>query len=124
MQAYRAYQMRAYFVGSIMFEQNTILSPTGVTLAHATNYFPHVTHSVNLDYAMAHLDYNREKMEKAQAKYGRDLTLSEPGYLGSVLLSCESDQMTVQDVIDEFDIEPLDRYFARAERFHKQHAEL
>ena len=38
----------------------------------------------------------------------------DPGHVGSVLLSCESADLTVMDIIKEFEIELLDDYFARA----------
>lgn len=114
MQAYWAYSCRAHFVGSVNNLPSAIISPSGETLAETTNYFHHVTHTVNLDCKLVHLDYNWEKITAAKEKYGRGFTMKDPGYLGSVLLTSELEDVTIEDIIEEFEIEVLDDYMERA----------
>ncbi len=83
-------------------------------LAHTTNYFDFVTHQVNLDCALVHLDYNWGKLARMKEQHGPKVTVFDPGYLGSVLITCEADEFTVDDLIAEFEVERLDDYFARA----------
>ncbi len=113
MQNYRAYQLRSFFVGSIMNLENTIISPVGEVLAKSTNYFGYVTHDVNMDFKVVHLDFNWGKIEKALYKYGGKIKMYDPGYLGSVLLTSETKEFTIDDIIDEYKIELLDDYFER-----------
>ncbi len=123
MQNYRAYQCRSYFVGSIMDIQNSVISPVGETLATSTNYFGYITHEINLDYKVIHLDYNWGKIRSAVAKYGSKVKMHDPGFLGAVLMTSETDEFTMDEIIDEFKIELLDDYFDRCLDYHKTHVE-
>jgi apolipoprotein N-acyltransferase len=123
MQNYRAYQLRSYFIGSIMNLENTIINPVGDVVARSTNYFGYITHSINLDYKVVHLDYNWGKIRNALTKYGSKVKMYDPGYLGSVLLTSETEEFTIDDIIQEFDIELLDDYFDRCLSYHAEHME-
>jgi len=115
MQRYWAYSCRAHFVGAIgnANAPSAVISPVGEILATTTNYFNHVTTTVNLDCEVCHLDYNGGKFRAAKEKYGAKLSITDPGFLGSVLLASESDEVTVDEVIAEFEIEKLNDYFPR-----------
>ncbi len=117
MQGYWAYSCRAHLVAAIGTTErapSAIVSPTGETVATTTNYFDHVTATVNLDCALVHLDYNRPGLVEMRYKYGAEVSVADPGYLGSVLVTSESDDRTVDDLVDEFDLELLDDYLKRS----------
>jgi predicted amidohydrolase len=114
MQGYWAYSCRAHLVTSIAGPPSTILSPVGNVLASTTNYFDFVTATVNLDCQVVHLDFNREKLRAMKATYGPRVSIYDPGYLGAVLIASESDEMTIDDLVEEFGIERLDDYWARS----------
>ncbi|HQH51653.1 MAG TPA: carbon-nitrogen hydrolase family protein [Candidatus Hydrogenedentes bacterium] len=114
MQAYWAYSCRAHFVGACSGLPSAILSPAGEILATTTNYFSCVTATVNLDCALIHLDYNWDKIRAMTDKYGPKVKLHDPGLLGAVLISSETTEFTISDMIKEFGIELLDDYFRRA----------
>ncbi|MBL4574682.1 MAG: carbon-nitrogen hydrolase family protein [Opitutaceae bacterium] len=115
MQRYWAYSCRAHFVGSIARNHgSSIISPVGEFIASTTNYFGHVTATVNLDCKVVHLDYNWERLRKMKAKYGSKVSMMDPGDLGSVLISSETDEFTIEDMIKEFELEPWDDYYDRA----------
>jgi hypothetical protein len=42
------------------------------------------------------------------------VTIKDPGFLGSVLITSEHETVSVDDMIAEFEIELLDDYMARA----------
>lgn len=117
MQPYWAYRCRAHFVGAVANLPSAIISPDGRTLATTTNYFPYVTCRVNLDCRLAHLDGNWLKLDAMKTKYGDQARFTDPGHLASVLISSESTAFTVDDLIAEFDIEPLDDYLRRSADF-------
>ena len=73
-----------------------------------------MTATVNLDYCQAHLDYNWEKLTALKAKYGPGVTITDPGYLGSVLITSETNAASAKAMAREFKIELLDDYFTRA----------
>jgi hypothetical protein len=115
MQNYWAYSCRSYFVGAIAGLPCTIVTPLGEVAAHSTNYYPFITTRVNLDYAVLHIDENGEHFLKIKQKYGSKVNIHDPGFLGCVLLTCESDDLKVKDIMDEFGLELMDDYFYRAE---------
>ncbi|NMB98171.1 MAG: carbon-nitrogen hydrolase family protein, partial [Clostridiaceae bacterium] len=81
MQNYWAYSCHCYFVSAFGYGESTIVSPVGETIARSTNYFSYFTKTINLDYAIAHLDYNWEKLRSMKNKYGPGVTIHDPGHL-------------------------------------------
>ena len=116
MQNYWAYTCRSFFIGCIMGQQNTIISPVGEVVARSTNYFSHITYSINLDYIVCHLDYNWHKLNEIKKKYGTKVNIFDPGYLGAVLVSSESEGFTAMDLVREFKLELIDEYFQRCRK--------
>jgi hypothetical protein len=116
MQGYWAYSCRSHFVGAIAGKgtRSEIYNPLGQVLASSTNYFDSTVARVNLDCALVHLDYNWQRLRKLKAKYGPKVKIIDPGCLGAVLISSEHETKGVDEMIDEFDIELLDDYFARS----------
>ncbi len=114
MQEYWAYSCRAHLVTAICGLPSRIISPVGEPIVSTTNYFDFITHAVNLDCKVAHLDFNGEKLRAMKDKYGPNVSIFDPGYLGSVLISSETDDVTSDELIAEFGIELLDDYMARS----------
>lgn len=113
-QAWWAYACRAHFVAAIAGKPSQIRNPQGDVLASSTNYHDFVTACINLDCQLAHLDGNRQRLVQLKKKYGLRVTIHDPGYLGSVLVSSEDGHLSAKEMIDEFEIELLDYYMARA----------
>ena len=114
MQQAWAYDCRSWFVGAVAGQDCRIINPVGSVVATSTNYFPYVTAKINLDYAVCHLDFNWDKFRAAKAKYGSKVGFFDPGKTGAALLTSETDEFTVMDIVKEFDIELLDDYFERS----------
>lgn len=115
MQNYWAYSCRAHFAGAIAGGgcHGSIISPVGSLIARSTNYYNFIVDTINLDSGVFHIDFNGNKFLDIKKKYGRDVLISDPGFLGAVLISCESEEFDIKHVRDEFSLEPLDDYFAR-----------
>jgi hypothetical protein len=120
MQPYWAYSCRAHFVGCVGIANlpSEMYSPVGHLIAASTNYFHSVTATLNLDCRVAHLDFNREKFKALKVKYGTGVTIFDPGQLGSVLITSERDDISAEQMIEEFEIEVLDDYLARSLKHH------
>jgi hypothetical protein len=113
-----AYTCRSHFVASVYpGNPSEIRNPAGDIVATSTNYFDFAVSRINLDMKLVHLDYNREKLTALKAKYGSGVTILDPGKLGSVMVSSENKEITVDQMIQEFDIELLDDYLNRARGF-------
>lgn len=114
-----AYSCRSYFIGAVSGLPSQIRNPFGEVLASTTNYFPFTVKTINLDFCLAHLDYNWEKLSALKEKYGEDVEIYDPGYIGSVLITSNIDKSAVE-LAKEFEIELLDEYFTRALDFHNK----
>lgn len=114
MQTYWAYSCRAHFVGAVAGLPCQIRNPLGEVVASNTNYFDDAVADVNLDCRLAHLDYNWSRLRALKSKYGPKVKITDPGYLGCVLVSSEDEKTTIDEMIREFQIELLDDYMARA----------
>ncbi len=116
MQPYWAYQLRAHFLGCMgqATIRSTLYSPTGALLASSTNYFHHLTVGANLDCAVVHLDFHWEKLRALKAHFARDVTLSDPGELGAILITSEHPELPVTAMLEQFEIQTLDSYLARS----------
>lgn len=86
-------------------------------MASTTVYRDYVTASINLDCCLVHNDYSREKLKSLKARYGREVSITDPDFVGSVLVQSESDEKTVREMIEEFEIELLDDYLTRSRAY-------
>ena len=111
---YWAYSCQTYLVGAIAGLENYVISPVGEKLATNTNYFNYLTATVNLDYRVVHLDGNWDWVDTIKRKYGPKVKVRDPGFLGAVMLSSETDEFTIDDIIEEFGIEDFDGYMRRS----------
>lgn len=110
-----AYACRSWFLGAVAGLPCAVINPLGEIEAQSTNYFPYVAHRINLDFEVAHLDYNWEKLDALRRKYGPGVTVRDPGFLGAVLIVSECD-VPAREMVREFEIERLDDYMARSLR--------
>ena len=122
MQSQWAYSCRSYFVSAIGIVQlpSEVLNPLGEIVASSTNYFNYTLATINLDYELAHLDYNWDKLKKLKTKYGDAVSIHDPGKVGAVMISSEDKAITAKQMVKEFDIELLDTYFDRSRMYRKK----
>lgn len=118
LQGYWAYSCRSHFVASIANLPSQIRNPFGEVMAGSTNYFDYVVATVNLDCCLAHLGYNKEKLAALKAKHGQKVEIYDPGYMGPVLITSNTDDISAVEMAKEFEIELLDAYFARSLAHH------
>ncbi|MFH1965903.1 MAG: carbon-nitrogen hydrolase family protein [Acidobacteriota bacterium] len=113
-----AYTCRSHFIGALhKGTPSEIRNPLGEVIATNTNYFDFTVARINLDCKLVHLDYNWSKLTALKEKYGASVTITDPGKLASVLIASEDENITIDQMIREFDIEILDNYLNRARAF-------
>ena len=115
MQQMWAFTARAYLAGACGGCCASVISPAGEVLERSTGYFSEIVYTVNLDYELVHLDFNRDKLLELTDKYADSVTMRDPGRLGSVILINESAGRTMKEILEEFSIERLDDYLGRME---------
>jgi len=121
MQRYWAYACRCHLVSSVMDLPSAMINPSGTVVAETTNYTDHVTARLNLDARLAHLDYHFDKLDQLKARYGRDVTITDPGYLGSVLVTSEHEEHSAEQMLDALGIRELTAYFDSARSHRAEH---
>jgi len=116
-----AYSCRSFFVSACAPDElpSEIRSPLGDVLSSSTNYFHYAVATINLDCRLVHLDYNWSKLRAVKEKYRDSVTITDPGKLGAVLVTSEHENISVNEMIEEFDIELLDDYLTRSREFRK-----
>lgn len=115
MQRYWAYSCRCHFVGAVSNLPCQVINPVGHEVATSTNYHKYVVSRVNLDCAVVHLDDNWPKLNRMKRELGREVSVFDPGLLAPVLVSSETDQLDVEELIRRYDLEKLDDYLVRAQ---------
>jgi len=76
---------------------------------------------LNLDYEVVHLDNNWEKLRRLKEKYGREVNIHDPGYVGVVLVTGESENISVHQMLEEFGINDWHDYYKRSVEYREQH---
>jgi hypothetical protein len=109
-----AYECRSYFVSALPFIGGGILDPFGRPMKLTDCYTSAAMATINLDRAMVHLDYNRDKFPEIEKKYLGEIVVDIPPNVGSALILSLTEKRTAADVVEEFELELLDDYFQRA----------
>ena len=117
MRNFFAYDTQSYFVAACGWRcPAEVINPLGETLSitESHSYYNYVIQDINLDYVVVHLDLNKDKLRAAKDKYGSAFNMRVGGYTALVMLSCESEDMTIMDIVREFDIMLVDDYLDRS----------
>lgn len=114
MQKLWAYECGAFFISALPFHGGGILDPLGEPLALTDCYAPVARARINLDRAVVHLDYNREKFADMKKQYGDEIEISIPKNLGPALIYSLSQNRTAADIVREFELELRTDYMQRA----------
>jgi len=118
MQQYWAYSCGSYFVSAISQSYpSQLISPLGQVLRTNTNYFDSFSEEVNLDYVVCHLNRHWEKLTAMKEKYGREVRIVEPGYVGAVQISSESERFTTKDLVREYELVTFKDYLQQSLAF-------
>jgi len=128
MQNMWAYDTRSFLLSSIASDPNpklhstesTIIDRAGELINKTTNYYNFVVDSINLDSKMFHIDENGPKFKDIKNKYGEKVKIKVPNYLGSVLISSESEDFSIDDIKKEFELIELDEYFDQSRVIRKR----
>lgn len=107
---------RSFFVCACGFlvAPSEIRNPLGEVVASSTNYFNYAVATVNLDRKLVHLDNNWEKLDALKRKYGKEVTITDPGKLGAVMISSEKLGVSAAEMVREFNMELVEEYFDRS----------
>lgn len=111
-----AYTNRCYFAASVQQKQSYIINPLGEYVAQSNPYTVYAAADINLDYAVAHLDYNWQKKQDLKGKYGKFVDIQIPRGLGPFLITSLHPEISAIQMAQEFEIELMDELFARGRK--------
>lgn len=111
-----AFSCKSFFICSYGFTTtpSEIRNPLGEVIASSTNYYNYAVATINLDRKIVHLDDNWSKLDAIRKKYGKDVTIHDPGQLGSVMITSEREGLSAENILKEFNIELAEDYFNRS----------
>ena len=111
-----AFQHGFYIASATPGEGSAIVDPLGRVLAQSWSYQPIICRTVNLDFAVLHIDFNYEKWPEIKRKYGPAVEIDVSAPEGVFMLVSHHPEVSATDVIEEFGLETRDEYFRRSER--------
>jgi hypothetical protein len=113
-----AYTCQSYFVSSVYRGYpSEIRDPLGEVIESTTHNYDYAVTSINLDFKRVHLAYNLLNLTALKGKYGKSVRISDPGEYASVLVTSENSDVSAEQMIEEFNIEPFDDYLDRSREF-------
>ena len=118
-----AHECQSYVVSSTTGPAlpDRVIDPAGGELRNENYYMPTFTAYINTNCRVMHLDFNRDRFPDLMRKYGRRVTIRNPGSVGAVTLVSNDPDLPVDSVMKEFNFEPLTDYLARARRIRMEH---
>jgi len=116
-----AMRNRCYLASATPRENSAIVSPLGRILVESSDYERTITRTINLDCAVLHLDYNHRKFGEIRKNYGPEVEIEVASPEAIFLMTSNHPDRSVDEIIDEFELERLDDYFDRARRVRKEH---
>jgi predicted amidohydrolase len=114
-----AYLTGAYIVSAVLAELGQIVDLSGQVLAEST-YEGVITRRINLDRRLMHMDCNWDKMDALLAKYGPKVSIDFFTREACWAVGSESDEFTVDALMQEFGLESRSGYFQRARHVRQQ----
>lgn len=116
-----AYTCQSYFVGSVYRGYpSQIRNPFGEVISSSNSQNDYAVESINLDFKRVHLAYNILNLAAMKKKYGNTVKISDPGEYASVLVSSENENVTVEQMIKEFEIIEFNDYLDQIREYRHE----
>lgn len=109
-----AHDLGAYVVSAFTREGSAIVDPLGRVLIESQGYQRIISRELNLDRAVLHIDYNEKRWPAIKEKYGPGVEIDVATPEAAFMLVSYLPDVTVRDLIREFNLELRADYFARA----------
>jgi len=116
-----AYENQFFIVSSTPGENSVIIDPLGRKLAESSMYGKIIFSRINLDSKIVHIDYNIEKVANLKKKYREYVKIEVASPEAVYFLSSFHPEKSIEEMIEEFEIETLDEYFLRSRNIRKKY---
>lgn len=108
-----AWQHRYYVVSSVQSRHARVIDIMGDTLAKSGWHDPVLAHTIDLDVGLFHCDFNRTVIPDIRKAYGPDVTIRMWHEEGLFTLETNREDLNLDDIVREFNLDPLDDYLTR-----------
>ena len=113
-----ALENQCFFASAVPAENGVIVDPLGRTVAESSDYARIIFARLNLDSRVVHIDYNADRVARMKQKYGPQVEVVTASPEAVYWLNSLHPDKSIQEMIEEFQIETRDDYLnrSRAER--------
>ena len=116
-----AFRNQCFIASAVPSENGVIVDPLGRVLAESSHYGRIIFAEINLDSQIVHIDYNAERVGRLKAKYGQYVKVETASPEAVYLLSSVHPDKSIDEMIEEFEIETLDEYLDRSRQVREEH---
>jgi len=107
-------EIGCYLVSATTDCRGAILDPLGRVLCQSSEYSSILSRRVNMDFKVLHLDYNHEKFDRVKESYRSKVAINVSRPEALAMISSESENVTVDQLMRDFSLEPRYRYLVRS----------
>jgi len=107
-------EIGCYLVSATTGCRGAILDPLGRVLCESSEYSSILSKRVNMDFKVLHLDYNHEKFGRLKKAYRSKVAIDVSRPEAIAVLSSESEDVTVDQLMRDFSLESRYRYLVRS----------
>lgn len=111
-----SFRYQTFMATSTPGENSVIVDPLGRVLAESSAYGRIIFTKINLDSQIVHIDFNVERVVELKKKYQEYVSIEVASPEAVYFISSLHPEVSIKDMIKEFEIETLDEYFDRARR--------
>lgn len=112
----RAWNHRFYVVSAVNSHHARIIDTMGDVRGTTGLRDPVVARTIDLDVGLFHTDFNNVVSPLIRSRYGPDVTIRMYHEEGMFTLESNREDLSVADIVQEFDLDPYDDYLARNAR--------
>jgi len=111
-----AWNYHCFVASAVQTRHARIIDPMGETLTMTGAHEAVAFASIDLDTVLFHMDFNKAQIPALRAKYGADIELRSYHEEGYFTLRSLKAGLSVAEIIQEFQLDPLRDYLARNRR--------
>lgn len=108
-----AWQHHYFIVSAVQSRYARVVNIVGETVARSNRFDPVLATTLDLDIALFHCDFNASVIPEIRRRHGSDVIIRVLDEESFFTLQTRRADVRVADIVEEFNLEPLDRYLAR-----------
>lgn len=112
----RAWNHHFHIVTAVNSNHARIIDTMGEVLGMTGPRDPIVARTIDLDVGLFHTDFNGVMIPQIRSRYGPDVTIRTYHEEGMFTLESNRSDLSVADLVKEFDLDPFDAYLQRNAR--------